>query len=184
MSYYISKFKKVDIKGQGSKNYGASNTVFVTGLKAGVLVFLHDVGKAILAVLLANWLLPEPYVGTIAGCAAVFGHVFPFYLKFDGGKGYAAFLGLAFALYPLFGIIAFLISVVVALLIDYVVASTFSMIMIIPIFALVQGQYIEASMIFITSLLILIKHKDNLRNLITKNGKEASIKQVIFKKKK
>ena len=51
MSFYISKIKKIDIKNNGSRNYGASNTVALAGVKAGVLVFIHDTLKAAIPVL-------------------------------------------------------------------------------------------------------------------------------------
>lgn len=184
MSYYISKIKKIDIKGQGSKNYGASNTVMQAGLKAGVLVFVHDFAKAVISVLLARWLFPEiECAGAIAGCASVIGHIFPFYLKFDGGKGFAAFIGMSIALYPLFGLIILIASAVFAMLVDYIVAATFSFIIAIPILALVNGAYVEAAIIGVTALIIFVKHHENIKNLITRNGKEPHIWATIKKKK-
>lgn len=183
MSYYISRIKKVDIKGNGSKNYGASNTVMLAGVKAGVLVFIHDFSKALIAVLLTKWLFPNTeYAGVIAGCASVVGHIFPFYLHFNGGKGYAAFIGMSIAIYPIFGLIAFLISAIFALLVDYVVASTFTFILAIPIFALVTGDFVSAAIIGATTLLIFCKHHENIRNLMTRNGKEARIWDNLKKK--
>lgn len=183
MSYYISRIKNIDIKSQGSRNYGASNTVMLAGLKAGILVFVHDFSKALIAVLLAKCLFPGiECAGVIAGCASVVGHIFPFYLKFDGGKGFASFIGMSIALYPVFGIIAFLASVIFALISDYVVAATFSFILATPIFALVSGDYIVAAIVGATTILIFCKHHENIRNLVTKNGKEARIWSTIKKK--
>jgi glycerol-3-phosphate acyltransferase PlsY len=185
MSYYIGKFKKIDIKGRGSKNYGASNTLALAGKKAGALVFIHDIGKAILAVALADILFKDNvHAGVIAGCATIIGHIFPFYLKFDGGKGYAPFIGMSCALFPIFGPIAFILSIIFAFLVDYIVASTFSMILAVPIFAAVTGDYITSAIISVITVLIFIKHKENMYNLITKNGKEMSIKATLFKKNK
>jgi glycerol-3-phosphate acyltransferase PlsY len=185
MSYYISKIKNIDIKGQGSKNYGASNTVMLAGLKSGILVFIHDFSKALIAVILANWLFPNTeYAGMIAGCSAVAGHIFPFYLKFNGGKGYASFIGMAIALYPVFGSVAFIISIILALLLDYVVASTFSFILAIPILALVSSDYITATIIGATTILVFCKHHENIKNLVTRNGKEARIRKTLKKDQK
>ena len=88
MAYYIGKIQKTDIRTAGSGNLGASNTTVLFGWGAGVAVALHDIGKAILAVLAAKWLFPGlEYAGAAAGVACVLGHIFPFYLGFRGGKG-------------------------------------------------------------------------------------------------
>ena len=80
MSFYLSKWKKVDNRSHGSKNLGASNAMILMGWKAGILVALHDIGKAALAVILAQIIFPNVVnIGAVAGVAAVFGHIFPFY---------------------------------------------------------------------------------------------------------
>ena len=99
MSYYISQFKKVEIRDKGSKNLGASNTMMVLGWKYGLLVGIHDIGKSILAVVLAKHFFPDlELVGFLAGVASVLGHIYPFYLKFKGGKGFASYFGMTLAL--------------------------------------------------------------------------------------
>lgn len=185
MSFYISKLSGVRIKEKGSKNYGASNTLALVGIKAGILVFIHDCLKAVAAVLLAKLFCTNVYgASAIAGMFAVLGHIFPIYLNFDGGKGYAAYIGLAIALHPIIGTAVFLLSVVFALVTDYVVASTFFTVIAMPIVALVTGNYFEAAVIAMTSVIILVKHKENIKNLISKNGKEMTIKAALKKKYK
>ena len=99
MSLYISKWKKVEIRDKGSKNLGASNAMLVFGWKYGILVALHDIGKAALAVILARHFFPGlEHIGIVAGVASVLGHIFPFYLGFKGGKGFASYLGMTIAL--------------------------------------------------------------------------------------
>ena len=99
MAYYVGKVNKVDLTKLGSGNLGASNTTALLGWGSGVLVGIHDIGKAALAVFLAQLLLPElPNVGAVAGVACVMGHIFPFYLKFKGGKGLASFIGMSLIL--------------------------------------------------------------------------------------
>ena len=91
MALYLSKLKKIDLRSGGSKNLGASNATILMGVKAGALVALHDVGKAALAVLLANIVYPDvANIGAVAGVAAVLGHIFPAPMKFRGGKGFAS----------------------------------------------------------------------------------------------
>ena len=95
MAFYLSIMTKKDVRKSGSGNLGASNTMALLGWKAAVLVGAHDIGKAWLAVLLAKWIFPNvAYAGAVAGVASVIGHIFPFYLKFKGGKGLASYIGL------------------------------------------------------------------------------------------
>ena len=94
MALYLSVIKKVDIRAGGSGNLGASNAVILMGWGAGVLTAVHDIGKAILAVIAARMIFPElEHIGAVAGVSCVLGHIYPFYLKFKGGKGFASYLG-------------------------------------------------------------------------------------------
>ena len=79
LSYYISIVKNIDIKNNGSKNLGASNTVALVGWIAGIAVAIHDAVKAMIAVILANLFFKDVmYAPYIAAVASVFGHIFPF----------------------------------------------------------------------------------------------------------
>ena len=93
MAKYIAYFKKVDLSAGGSGNPGASNAVILMGWSAGVLTALHDIGKSALAVVLARLVFPDvPHIGAVAGVASVLGHIYPFWMKFKGGKAsYASY---------------------------------------------------------------------------------------------
>ena len=185
MSYYISKIKKIDLKNNGSKNYGTSNTFALIGKKAGVAVFIHDFLKSMIAVVLIEFLFPTSmYASVIAGCFAVIGHIFPFYLKFDGGKGFASYIGLGFALFPLPTLVVLIIAMLAAFICDYMVVATCSFLITIPIIAILKGDWFVTILLILTSCIIAWKHKDNFVNLITKNGKEMKIKSAFSKKYK
>ena len=86
-----------DLRKIGSGNIGATN-VLRTGSRLGAaLTLIGDAGKAGAAVLLARALAAED-AAQISGFAAFFGHCYPIWLKFKGGKGVATFFGLLFAL--------------------------------------------------------------------------------------
>ena len=75
MSLYLSLLQGVNLRSGGSGNLGASNAVILMGWKAGVLVALHDIGKASLAVWLAQRFFPTlPYIGSLA-MPTVFGWI-------------------------------------------------------------------------------------------------------------
>ena len=100
LAYIISKVKKVDLQNTGSKNLGVSNTFITVGKGFGVLVGACDIFKCTIVILLAKAIFPDiGYLPYIAGIACVIGHMFPFYLKFKGGKGFASFLGMSLGIH-------------------------------------------------------------------------------------
>lgn len=91
----------VDIRTVGDGNMGARNVYLNVGPLAGLFVALVDVGKGAGAVLLARWLGQPDGVVRAAGLCAVLGHDFTPFLRFHGGQGMAAILGIFGVLYPL-----------------------------------------------------------------------------------
>ncbi len=167
MSYYISRLKRVDIKGRGSQNLGASNTVILMGWRAGVLVGVHDILKGVAAVLLARFLFDLPYIGAAAGVACVLGHIFPFYLNFKGGKGFASFIGMAFALNWKWSAILAVFIIGAILVTDYLVVGTTLSVTLAPLaFGIAEHDWILPLIILIATLVIIIKHWDNYKRII------------------
>ena len=163
MSWYLSKLKHVNLRAGGSGNLGASNTVALMGWKAGILVAVHDYGKAILAVIIARYLFPDvPFIGAVAGVASVLGHIFPFYLKFKGGKGFASFLGMTFALDWKLGLAILLIAALITVITDYIVIGTVTTVISVPTYlGLTRHSWILAAIVIIASAVILYKHREN-----------------------
>ena len=163
MSYYISKLKKIEIRDKGSKNLGASNTMMVLGWKYGLLVGIHDIGKSILAVVLAKHFFPDlELVGFLAGVASVLGHIYPFYLKFKGGKGFASYFGMTLALNWKLALFIALAVVLVTLITDYIVVGTTLTITTVPIFyGIVTRGFIVPLILLIATLVIAYKHRMN-----------------------
>lgn len=163
MALYLSKLKKVDIRSGGSGNLGASNAVILLGWGAGVLTAVHDIGKGVLAVILARILFPEaPYIDAVAGVACVLGHIYPFWLKFKGGKGFASYLGITIALHWKFSLIVLILVVVVTLITDYIVAATTTTIILVPIgIGILAGSLIPVGILLIATAVIAWKHREN-----------------------
>ena len=178
MAFYIGKLNKVDIKGQGSRNYGASNTMMLMGWKAGILVGVHDIGKGLLTVLLAKYFCPDlEYAGAVAGVACVLGHIFPFYLNFDGGKGFATYIGMMIGLDIKLAIVVVIILLVVAFITDYIVSGTMCTITLVPLYyGLLKQSYVTMLIVLVASLVILYKHRGNLVKMA--NGTETRIRKA------
>lgn len=97
-SYLIGRKKGYDVRTSGSCNAGASNTVIMAGKAAGIFVALFDILKATAACKLGAVLLPElEYAWQITGVSCVVGHMFPVFLGFRGGKGFACLGGVVLA---------------------------------------------------------------------------------------
>ena len=179
LAYYISRATKKDIRQAGTGNLGASNATVLFGWKAGVSVALHDAGKALLAALLARLLFPNlEYAGAAAGVAAVLGHIFPFYLKFRGGKGTASFVGLTLALNWKLALAVLLILVLATIITDYIVIGTFSAIVTVPVYVgLFAHNLALMAIVCIASFAIFWKHRENIGRMIRKE--EIGLRSTI-----
>ena len=179
MAYYIARIKKADLRGNGSGNLGASNATLLLGWKAGILTAVHDIAKAAIAVLIAKWLFPELlYSGAAAGVACVLGHIFPFYLKFRGGKGFASYFGMTLALNWKFALAVALAVVLVTLITDYIVCGTVTTIVSAPIYlGIVHHSFVLAAILCIATGVILYKHRENFPRML--NGTEPGLSTAI-----
>jgi len=113
-SFIIGKMSGIDIREHGSKSAGFTNTNRVLGIKKGAIVFFIDILKCVAAIVIARAIFGEWHVlsGLYAGIGAMLGHVFPFYMKFKGGKGVACLLGLIIMLDWRVMAVSFLIGLV------------------------------------------------------------------------
>ena len=164
MAYYIGLAKKKDIRTAGSVNLGASNATVLFGWGAGVLVALHDIGKAVLAVLAAKWLFPEAACAdAAAGVACVLGHIFPFYLKFKGGKGLASYFGMTLALNWRLALIIVAVVVLATVITDYIAVGALSTIVVVPVYEYFHTQnLLLVGILCIATAVMFVKHWENI----------------------
>lgn len=178
MALYISKFKKVDARAGGSGNLGASNATALMGWRAGIAVALHDIGKSALAVLLARFFFPDlPNIGAVAGIASVMGHIFPFYLKFNGGKGFASFWGMTLALNWKLALAIAVLVLLVTVITDYIVVGTTLTILTVPVYmGIAEHSILLALILCIGTVVIMYKHRMNYVRIY--NGTEMGLRSV------
>jgi glycerol-3-phosphate acyltransferase PlsY len=95
-AYILGKtLKNIDVRDQGFRNAGARNVYHLLGVIPGAITAILDLGKGIAAILIAERLLDLPDIWLfVPAWAAVLGHIFPFYLRFRGGKGMAVSTGI------------------------------------------------------------------------------------------
>jgi glycerol-3-phosphate acyltransferase PlsY len=101
----VRVFYGIDIRRHGTGNVGASNVLKSTSKKLGMLVMPLDILKGVLAMVVARLFDADIAVQMAAGIAAIIGHNWPVFLKFQGGRGIATSLGVILALSPWLGLI-------------------------------------------------------------------------------
>jgi len=159
-----------DVRTEGSGNIGATNVARVVGKKLGAVVLILDALKGALPVLAAQHLLPgEPLWHDAVGLAAFFGHVFPVWLKFKGGKGVATALGVLVVLLPWAALAGFLVwALVLAIFRVSSVGSLAGAVVAVAVGFLVHRpiEYPAVAVVFL--VLMLFTHRSNLQRLINR----------------
>ena len=174
-AWLLARRMGVDIRGKGTGNPGASNVFALMGKRYGVLVAVFDIGKAMLAVWLSGVLFPDlPLIREAAGAASVLGHMFPFYLRFRGGKGFASSLGMIGGLNLRFALCLGAVILLLMFLTDYVVIGTVVTQISYPVYCLITRQTMAALIVAVVSLIILWKHRTNYVKIL--NGTEPRIR--------
>ena len=184
-AYIMGKiFSRIDIRRRGSGNVGATNVFRVSGVLAGIITLIVDVGKGFLVVRAVSFCglgqLELPYLPLFAGMAAIIGHNWPVFLKFKGGKGVAATLGVCLALFPVAVIPVILVWVLTLLFTRYVSLSSVISALTLPLFIWVclprreLSSTLHISYSSILALLILWRHKNNIRRLLERQEKKLS----------
>ena len=190
-SFILGKKQGMDIREHGSGNAGTTNALRVMGKKSAAIVFIGDMGKLLLAVVLMLLLFKgkgEEYrllIKLYTGLGVVLGHVFPFYMDFKGGKGVASTGALILILDWRMALLAVLVFFGIAITTKLVsLASCVTGVCAWVLLAvLVLGGHLstgvmpgwEAILIFgCMVVLVLVRHRENIQRL--KEGRENKLK--------
>ncbi len=187
-AYFVAKLKGVNIKKVGTNNAGASNVFISVGKLYGVIAGAGDIFKSFAASMLVYLLFDGNFnLAVFSGVMAVIGHIFPFWMKFNGGKGLASLMGVIlfidFQLFAFMGIIL----ITITLLTDYISLGTLAVATLMPIYTILfkLDKLSENSLftiIFVVlAVIIWYKHKDNIIRI--KNGTEIGFLRKNKKKK-
>lgn len=187
--YLLGKLlKKVDIRTLGQGNAGASNAVESLGWKFGVLVALIDILKGVAAILLVKFMFSVGFnkEGALllytAAYFAILGHIYPFYMKFKGGKGTATLIGILLGMNPVYGIIAMFILAGVTFATDYIAIGTLSLLIYVLFMTIFKDLGLWPVMITIAGgLLSIWLHLPNFRRI--QNGQETRLSKVLHRNK-
>ncbi|MDI6851636.1 MAG: glycerol-3-phosphate 1-O-acyltransferase PlsY [bacterium] len=174
---YVKLFHKKDVRTFGSGNIGATNVLRAAGIEVAVLTALSDVFKSFIPVLLSKKIFSHSLIPYLVWLTAILGHCFSPYLKFKGGKGVATFFGGLLALQPVTALITFIIWILIIAIWRYVslgsmVASTFP-----AVISIIKGERYGFVVIpAIISVIILYRHKDNIKRLLSKTEHKLKLK--------
>jgi glycerol-3-phosphate acyltransferase PlsY len=164
-----------DVRAEGSGNIGATNVARVAGKKVGAVVLLLDAVKGSLPVTLGLCSYPEqPSLHCAIGAAAFLGHVFPVWLRFQGGKGVATALGVLAVLVPPAALVGGVTWLVVVML--FKVSSVGSLLggalAIVAAFS-ITGPPEYAWLVVSLFIAMLVTHRGNLKRLMRREEHEV-----------
>jgi len=163
----IKIFSRKDIRNIGSGSTGATNVLRYAGWRIAIPVMIFDLFKGFLPAYIASRVLNAPNLALIGVLAATIGHCYPVYIKFRGGKGVATSAGGFLYLAPLPLIISLSLTLLLLLFFRYVSLATLIGFSLLPLWILLLERNQK---LFILSLImlmiILIRHKDNIRRLV------------------
>lgn len=167
----VKIFRKQDIRATGSGNIGATNVARSGAKGLAIATLLLDLGKAFVAVKIAQHILPGSYdLAVAAAVAAILGHVFPIWLRFHGGKGVASALGVFLALSWPSALAALAVFIIIFALTRYVSLASIIAAAAFPAFGLdfvPSRTPIVVGGFFFIPLLIIVKHHQNIRRLLS-----------------
>ena len=165
---FVAKwYGQADLRERGSGNIGATNVARTVGRTPALLTLLGDSAKGCLAVLLAQWWGGALTITALAALAAVLGHMYPLYHRFQGGKGVATSLGVMIPLLPWPTLGAVVVWMAVALSLRYVSVASMLAALAVPVLAFLRGDpppFVAAASV--AALLILAAHRGNLQRLV------------------
>lgn len=187
---FAKAFLKKDVRELGSGNAGATNVMRNAGALPGALTFLCDALKGFVASLMGKLIFD--YVGTVSdevwaigiygayacGLACMLGHVFPIFFQFKGGKGVATSVGIFAICSPwsiLIGLGVFAVSLIIFRMVS--LSSLTATVVVVVCTIIFSNEYVsllpQVLLTVAMALIIIIKHKENIKRLLT--GTESKI---------
>lgn len=171
-------FYNTDVRESGSGNLGGTNAGRVLGKKAGISVIVLDALKAVIIFYLSSYLSLKfnlnPDIKYIAGLACIFGHCYPIFAEFRGGKAVSTSLGYFLCIEPLYAVVAIVVFLLVLKISKYVSLSSISTALIVLCITPFLAMSITAKLCMLIAVILLVyRHKDNIKRI--KNHTESKI---------
>ncbi len=162
-----------DPRTQGSGNPGTTNVLRIGGKKAAIITLLGDVLKGALPVLLAKWYGLSTIGIALVAFAAFFGHLYPIFFRFQGGKGVATAFGCLLALAWPAGIALAVTWLIIAMVSRYSSLAALITALLAPLYIWYFTNLTNTAMTLGITLLLIYRHRKNIKQLW--QGKETKI---------
>ena len=171
-------FYNTDIRTMGSGNLGTTNTFRCLGKKAGVIVFVLDISKGIIATMLPSLVLGRVEYLSIFGAFAMIGHVYPIFANFTGGKAVATGSGVFIFLYPTLSLILVAIFFSTLFITGYVSLGSILICLTSIVYLSIFESGIDKWIMIVMCIFVIYMHKSNIKRLLngTENKSKAKIK--------
>lgn len=185
-AFIMGKLCKTDLSKKGSGNLGTTNALRVLGFKAGAVTFFGDILKGVVSFVIVSHLFPEQaLLAGIYGCAGtILGHDFPFYLRFKGGKGIAATIGMVLCIgitasWQLLAV-AYVLGLGAAIVTKYISMGSILFSIAICASAWIFGLPTEAAVVLTAlSILALWQHRSNIGRLLHGNENKFTLTKKV-----
>ena len=179
-----------DIRKLGSGNVGGNNVFREVGLKAAIPVTIFDVGKGTAAVAIAHWLLrvplhePQLFV-LLAGIAAVAGHMWSAYLKFTGGNGLSATIGVLAIVMPWELLIVIALLLVLTAITRNLVLSVNISLLSVPISAwFLEKEWLYVGFSIVVMIMLVLNFIPTARAALVKAGSRKNLFDELLRRNK
>jgi len=191
-------FRGLDLRKEGSGNLGTTNAIRVLGKKLGFFVFFLDLLKAVIVMLVVVFNahlfnFNNLWHPMIFGIVSIFGHVYPIFTKFKGGKAVACSLAVCSVITPIPALLCLVVFYITLKISGYVSLSSLNATMTVFIGATIQifvfgfnaettaEKWFLFAIYFLMSAFIFYKHRTNIVKLL--NGTENNFKKKKQEKK-
>lgn len=165
---FCKLFGLPDPRSQGSGNPGATNVLRFGGKKLALAVIIGDALKGVAPVLIAHSLSIDGIWLSWVALAAVLGHMYPLFFKFQGGKGVATTLGAILALSWPVGLLVILTWLVIAVLFRFSSLASILSVIGLPIYLLFWQQSHYVLPMILLMLIVVFRHRANIKRLLKK----------------
>jgi acyl phosphate:glycerol-3-phosphate acyltransferase len=172
---WLGRWVGVDVQQSGSGNIGATNVARLAGFRPGLLTLCGDVAKGLIPVVAARALLADGWQTALVGLAAFFGHLFPIFLRFSGGKGVATGFGVFLALAPAAALVSFLVFAAIGVWTGYASLASIVAAGSLPLAVVTLGYpRADAVTALVIGASIVAQHRENLLRL--REGREPKFR--------
>ncbi len=175
----ISKYRfGDDVRTHGSGNAGMTNMLRTYGKSAAVFTLLGDALKAVVSVMLVGRMLGGETGAYIAGLGCIFGHVFPVFFGYKGGKGIVVTAVMVLCLDPIVFALLFILFALIVGFTKYISLGSVMCMMVYPLVLYrVSGAGFNVIIAFIIAVLIIILHRGNIKRLRLGTENKISLKK-------